>query len=208
MIKTLTPVIGTILLLTLSVNSIAQSKTTPKSKPATTQKTTKPVAKKAVAGEELAPEMDTAVSVTPELPPLPEIDTTAAPNDELTIAIKKLIEVTNGMNTSKTLMKGSLESQRKLNTRVPDEFYDRMLAAVESGQVNGYIENIVVKIYRQKFTLEEVKEVVKFYDSPIGKKMAVESPIIANSARIEGEKVGQYVALKIIADMMKEGKWK
>ena len=153
-------------------------------------------------------ELEKTTPLPVALPPLPDIDTTAAPNDELTTAIKKLIEVTNGMNTSKTLMKGSLESQRKLNTNVPDEFYDRMLAAVESGQVNGYIENIVVKIYRQKFTLEEVNQVVKFYDSPVGKKMAVESPIIANSAREEGEKVGQYVALKIIGDMMKEGKWK
>jgi hypothetical protein len=204
MIKTLTPVIGPMLLLTLSVNSIAQSKTTPKSKPATATKKPAEMQETKIGAhnpgkEETAP---------PALPPLPDIDTVPPPNDELTSAIKKLVEVTNGMNTSKTLMKGSLESQRKLNTNVPDEFYDRMLAAVESGQVNGYIENIVVKIYRQKFTLEEVNEVVKFYDSPIGKKMAVESPIIANSARMEGEKVGQYVALKIIADMMKEGKWK
>jgi hypothetical protein len=38
--------------------------------------------------------------------------------------------------------------------------------------------------------------------------MAAEAPVIGNAARIEGEKVGQYVALKIIEDMMKEGKWK
>jgi uncharacterized protein len=212
MIKTLTPIIGIILLLTLSVNSIAQSKNAPRSKPAAaTKKPAKP------AKDEVKEEMqETKIGANPNdttppvaLPPLPEIDTVPPPNDELTAAIKQLIEVTNGMNTSKTVMKGSLESQRKLNpNQVPDEFYVRMLAAVESGQVNGYIENIVVKVYRQKFTLEEVKEVVKFYDSPIGKKMAVEAPVIANAARMEGEKVGQYVALKIIADMMKEGKWK
>jgi hypothetical protein len=38
--------------------------------------------------------------------------------------------------------------------------------------------------------------------------MAAEAPVIGNAARIEGEKVDQYVALKIIEDMMKEGKWK
>src|SRR5258705_2128152 len=138
MIKTLTPVIGTILLLTLSLNSYAQSKTTPKSKPATaTKKPAKPAEEEEI---KIGAKAGTEETPPPALPPLPEIDTTAAPNDELTRTIKKLIEVTNGMNTSKTLMKGSLESQRKLNTNVPDEIYDRMLAAVESGQVNGYIE--------------------------------------------------------------------
>jgi uncharacterized protein len=216
MIKTLVRLICVMFLLTVTVNGIAQSKPKPKSKPAaTTKKTTRPVVIDEEVKEEIAPPaieqletVDTSVSVSPALPPLPEIDTIPPPNDELTKEIKKLLQVTNGINTSKTVMRGAIESQRKMNSGLPDEFYVRMLAAVENGQVSGYIEHVIVKIYRQKFTVEEVREVIKFYDSPIGKKMAAESATIADSARIEGEKVGQYVAIKIIEELMKEGKWK
>jgi uncharacterized protein len=105
-------------------------------------------------------------------------------------------------------MTGMLGTQRKNNTTLPDEFYVKMLEAIENGTVTGFIENAVVKIYRTKFTVQEINEVIKFYDSPVGKKMAAESAPIADAARIEGEKVGQYVAIKIIEGLMKEGKWK
>jgi hypothetical protein len=206
-------------LLAVSVNGIAQSKNRSKNKPAADS--TKP-AKHAeeeeikigtLPDDEKPPEVekleDTKIGRTPPpLPPLPEIDTIPAPNDELTKEIKKMIVVTNGMGTSETLMKGALESQRKSNTSLADEFYVRMLQAVENGQISGYITNVIVKIYRQKFTVEEIREIIKFYDSPIGKKMAAESAPIANAARIEGEKVGQYMAIKIIEGLIKEGKWK
>jgi hypothetical protein len=217
MIKLLARLICVLFFITLAANGMAQSKTKPKSQPAKPAKSAaKPVEKKEEVKEdmgppiveELEPTVDTAVPVTMSLPPLPEIDTIPAPNDDLTQEIKKLLQVTGAMNTATIVMKGAIESQRKMNTSLPDEFYTRMLQKVENGTVSGYIENSVVKIYRKKFTIDEIREVIKFYDSPIGKKMAAEAGPIANASRVEGEKVGQYVAIKIIEGLMKEGKWK
>jgi hypothetical protein len=217
MIKSLARLICVLFLLTATVNGMAQSKTPAKSKPAAAKKPAKPVVDEEVRigtlpdkeGVKAPPEgVKEESAVSPALPPLPEIDTVPPPNDELTRQIKKLLEVTNGIIASKTIMTGMLGTQRKNNTTLPDEFYVKMLEAIENGQVTGFIENAVVKIYRKKFTVEEINEVIKFYDSPVGKKMAAESAPIADAARIEGEKVGQYVAIKIIEGLMKEGKWK
>jgi hypothetical protein len=214
MIKFLARLICMMFLLAVTASSIAQSKPAPKTKPAaSSKKPVKPADKKTEAKveDEKPPEveeLEKTVIPPPALPPLPEIDTTAAPNDELTKEIKKLLVVTNALGASDLLMKGALESQRKNNTSLPDEFYARMLQGIEKGEIGHYLENVVIKIYRQKFTIEEVKEVIKFYDSPVGKKMAAEAGPIANAARIEGEKIGQYMAIKIIGDMVKEGKWK
>jgi uncharacterized protein len=209
MIKTLARLICVLFLLTATVNGMAQSKTPVKSKPAAAKKPAKPVVDEEVK-EEMPPQVEELekTAITPALPPLPEIDTVPPPNDELTKQIKKLLEVTNGIIASKTIMTGMLGTQRKNNTTLPDEFYVKMLEAIENGTVTGFIENAVVKIYRTKFTVQEINEVIKFYDSPVGKKMAAESAPIADAARIEGEKVGQYVAIKIIEGLMKEGKWK
>lgn len=205
-------------LLTLAANGMAQSKTRPKNRTASPSKSAaKPVEKKEEVNEdtappvveELEPTVDTTVPVTMALPPLPDIDTVAAPNDDLTTEIKKLLAITNSLNTATVVMKETINSQRKLKSiPVPEEFYDRFLAAIDNGQVGGMLENAVIKIYRQKFTRQEISEIIKFYGTPVGKKLAVELLPIASASRAEGEKIGQYVALKIFEDLMKEGKLK
>ena len=143
------------------------------------------------------------------MPPLPPIDTTLAPDDDLSKEVKKLLVKTNAMGAAVATMKGTLESQRKAgNAQIPAEFYDRFVASVENGRVGRMLENVIIKIYRQKFTLSEVKEVNKFYDSAIGKKLASETVYIATAARTEGEKIGQFIGLQIARDLITEGKWK
>jgi len=218
MLKTLTRLICVLFLLAVSMNGMAQSKNKSKNKPAAdTTKPAKPAEEVIKIGtlpdDEKPPEVEkleeTKINTPPPtLPPLPDIDTVPPPNDELTKEIKKLLQVTNAFTASKTLMTKILSTQRTSNTGLPDEFYARMLAAIENGQVIGYIENTVVKIYRQKFTLEDIKGVIKFYETPLGKKMAAENVNIMAASSSAGEKVGQYMAIKIIEGMIKEGKWK
>jgi hypothetical protein len=211
MIKNIVPCILMLSLLVAGLNGLAQTKPAATTKkPAATKQPAKPAAKPDEVKEEMPPPMvDSAVSATPVLPPLPDIDTTAAPNDDLTKEIKKLLSITNSMNTAVVVMKATIESQRKSqNVQLPEEFYTRFIAAIDNGQIGGMLENVIIKIYRQKFTKEEMQEVIKFYESPVGKKMAAESAFIASSSSTEGEKIGQYVALKIIEGLMKEGKWK
>lgn len=209
MIKNITRSILMLSLLVAGMNGMAQTK-----KPAATKQAAKPAAKKNEVKDDEIPPPPPRDSAAPSagklaLPPLPEIDTTAAPNDDLTKEIKKLLTIMNGMSTAVVVMKEAIESQRQNPaSQVPEEFYNRFLAAIDNGQVGGMLENAIIKIYRQKFTREEVQEVIKFYETPVGKKMAAESASLATSSRVEGEKIGQYVALKIIGDLMKEGKWK
>jgi uncharacterized protein len=212
MIKTLSRLICALFLLTVATNGMAQSK--PKSQAAKPAKSAaKPVEKKEEVQEDTPPpvveELENTTSPAPALPPLPEIDTVAAPNDDLTIEIKKLLAITNSMNTATVVMKETINSQRKMKAApIPEEFYDRFIGAIDNGQVGRMLENVVIKIYRQKFNKDEVSQIIKFYETPVGKKLAAEMVPIASASRAAGEKIGQYVALKIIDDMMKEGKWK
>jgi hypothetical protein len=210
MIRNMAPFVCVIFLLGFTVNGFTQSKTTPKSKPAPTSIKPGTGKKEEVKEDQGPPVVNELENPAPtSLPPLPDVDTVAAPNDELTKEIKKLLSITNSMTAAVVVMKGTIESQRKNpNIQLPAEFYDRFMQAIDNGQVGGLLENAIIKIYRQKFNVEEIREATRFYETPIGKKIAAESAFIANSSRIEGEKIGQYVALKIIDGMMKEGKWK
>jgi hypothetical protein len=206
MIKSITRSLFALFLLAPGLNGLAQTKPAAAKKPVATR----PAGKKGeIPPAHPVPDTMAAPAGTPALPPLPDVDTTAAPNDDLTNEIKKLLNITNSMSTAVVVMKGTIESQRQNpSVQLPDEFYTRFIAAIDNGRVGGMLENTIIKIYRKKFNREEIQEVIKFYESPVGKKMAAESTFIADNSRIEGEKIGQYVALKIIGDLMMEGKWK
>jgi Trm5-related predicted tRNA methylase len=195
-----------LLLLMAGFTGYAQTKSS--TKPAATKK---PVQKVDAVKEEQPPVVETIEEPQPpkpQLPPLPVIDTTAAPNDELTAEVKKLLAATGIMKATLQTMKNMLDIQRRSMQQLPAEFFDRFTLYVENGRVERLMENLIIKIYRQKFTANDIKEVNKFYETPVGKKLAAETVNITTAARAEGEKVGQFMGLQIAHDLMKEGKWK
>lgn len=196
----------------LSAGFAGYAQTKPASKPATKPATTKkPVQKSDEVKEEPPPVVETLEepqAPKPQLPPLPVIDTTDAPNDELTAEIKKLLAKTGIMKATLQTMKKMLDVQRGAMQQVPSEFFDRFTSYVENGRVERLMENLIIKIYREKFTASDMKEVNKFYDTPVGKKLAAETINITTAARTEGERIGQFMGIQIAHDLMKEGKWK
>ncbi len=49
----------------------------------------------------------------------------------------------------------------------------------------------MAKIYMEEFTHNEIKELLKFYETPLGKKMAEKTSVLSRKGMIEGTKWGQ-----------------
>ncbi len=71
------------------------------------------------------------------------------------------------------------------------------------------LQNEVARLYAQRFTEAELKELLAFYKSPVGKKAIAEEPqvIDASAARaLEwGNKFSEEVIVKMRAEMKKKG---
>lgn len=136
-------------------------------------------------------------------------DTTLVPQDALTAAIWELIKE-SGEDSFAAELKKNINEVREADTegKLPAEFYDRLLAEFEKGEIHKWIMNTIVRIYREKFTLEEVNEVIRFYRTPVGRKLVKAVPEITDTAGIEGGKIGEYVGMKIYFQLVKEGKIK
>ena len=172
-------------------------------KPATKPKTGKPAPAPAVkdAKDDQSPGADTTAI------PAMDIDTSAAPNDELTMEIKKMMELTGTMNASLAVMKRMIELEKSNpQPNVPPEFYDRLMEQIQNGRVLRLLENAMVKVYRKKFTVEDMKQINAFYSTPVGLKLAKQYINITQESSVEGEKIGRFVATEIINGMTKEGK--
>jgi hypothetical protein len=167
----------------------------------------KTTTKKVVEKDEPPPQIETLedTRIDEVLP----FDTSSVPNDELTTSIKELMKITGAMEVGKQMGRGIAELSRSGQAnQLPQEFYDRLLKEFESGQTTQWMINSIVRIYRQKFTLEEIKTITAFYQTPIGKKTISLLPAIAQESMKEGEQIGRYLGMKVYRELEREGKIK
>ena len=104
------------------------------------------------------------------------LDTTAAPNDRIT---KKIIELRNlrgGFNINEAIA-FKIEEDRRRNEISKAEL-DKVADFFSSGYGKIWLDNATIWIYRQHFTYGELKQLVKFYRTSAGQKMAKDFPIL------------------------------
>lgn len=103
-------------------------------------------------------------------------DTTAAPDDKLTRKIIELRNARGGFNINEAL-EYKLEEERQKG-EMPKEEIDKAAAFFKTGMGKQWLDNAVINMYRQQFTYSEVKQLVKFYKSAAGQKLADAFPLI------------------------------
>ena len=103
-------------------------------------------------------------------------DTTTPPNDKITHKIIELRVLKGGFNISEAIDFKLEEDKQKKDISIDE--YNTMSSFFKSGNGKRWLDNAVTWIYRKNFTYPELKQVVKFYKTPGGKKMAEEFPII------------------------------
>jgi len=136
--------------------------------------------------------------------------TPRAKADELTpekrATILKLMEVTGSANLSGQmagafgqLMFDALKTSRP---DIPPRALDVMSAELSTyfktklGEPGQFLD-LVVPIYDQHFTLAELRQLVAFYESPIGKKAIGEMPAIMQESMAVGQRWGESLAPEI-----------
>src|ERR1700674_3638483 len=108
--------------------------------------------------------------------------TPAAPTASAIAAAQELVSLQGGVSMFHPLVPGVIESAK--NSLVPtNPQLQRPLNEVAAQLLKEYepkraeILNEVAKVYAQRFREPELKEIVAFYNTPVGKKMIPEEPI-------------------------------
>ena len=84
---------------------------------------------------------------------------------------------------------------------VPKKFWDEFVKEVDAGEI---IE-MVVPIYAKHFTREDIKAMVEFYKSPVGRKMIAKQPQITMESMKVGEAWGQGISERLMKRLEEEG---
>ena len=79
---------------------------------------------------------------------------------------------------------------------VPADALDAIQAEVEKTALDDLI-TMMAPVYEKQLTKTDLEEIIKFYETPIGKKLAAAKPLIMQGSRQIGQQWGQQVVMKI-----------
>lgn len=124
-----------------------------------------------------------------------------ANNAEKIQNIKKLLEITGAKSLSQQMINQMLNSMKSQYPDIPASFWNAFMAEIKlDDMVNAYIP-----LYDKYFTNEEIKGMIAFYDTPLGKKALNVLPQIAQDSTEIGIKYGREAAERAMQKLKSQG---
>ncbi|HJQ33538.1 MAG TPA: DUF2059 domain-containing protein [Pyrinomonadaceae bacterium] len=122
--------------------------------------------------------------------------------------IRRLMEVTKANDMGLQVARQSLDALRE-STTLPEAQRDRILKILEEELMtefgNNKMAEAMVPIYDRHFTAEEIKGLLAFYETPLGRKVVETLPEVMREAQTFGAERGRIAGLRAMTRMMSEG---
>ena len=108
--------------------------------------------------------------------------------------IKVLMEQTGAANMGLMMVNQLLPALKKLTPKAPKKFWDDFAKDLDP---NGLVD-LIVPIYQKYLTEQDVKELITFYNTRVGKKFLKLQPVMGKEAMIAGQAWGKGIATTIL----------
>ncbi len=115
--------------------------------------------------------------------------------------IRKLFAATGSADIAVQIMNQMVESFKTTMPNVPEKFWQDFMKEVKSDDL---IE-MIVPIYDKYLTHEEIKGLLGFYQSPVGKKFVSVLPQVTQESYLAGQKWGTELSEKVIKKLQDQG---
>jgi len=117
------------------------------------------------------------------------------PTDKLQL-IRRVLELTKAADVAIASVDAGIQMQRIANPRVPQDFWNDLSQRARK-EAPRFVESLVA-IYDSQFSEEQLRELIRFYQTPIGKYLIQVQPTIAaqsmRAAQQWGSELGSQVA--------------
>jgi hypothetical protein len=127
-------------------------------------------------------------------------DASAPVDPAKVIEIRKLLELTGTVKITKQVMDQMITGFRSQNNSVSSEFWDRFEKEMD---IDGLV-NKMIPIYAKYYTLDDLKTVNTFYQTPTGQRVLAATPQIMQESMGIGREWGQQVVSKLLAELKEE----
>ncbi|MFN6525955.1 DUF2059 domain-containing protein [Nostoc sp. ChiSLP03a] len=120
---------------------------------------------------------------------------------EKTNNIKKLLEITGTKNISTQILTQILNNFKSEYPQVPQKFWDTFAAELKIDD----LVNEIIPIYNKYFTNEEIKQIIAFYQTPLGQKTITVIPQITQESTAVGIRYGKVAVERALKKLEAEG---
>ena len=107
------------------------------------------------------------------------------PSDEYKATLEKMLELSGAMASAKTMVP-QMVSMLKQQSSASASFWDGFQKKWE-GKFGSRLAELYAPVYQKYLTLDDLKKIVAFYESPVGKKLGASTPAMMT----EGMQIGQ-----------------
>ncbi|MEH2194788.1 MAG: DUF2059 domain-containing protein [Nostoc sp.] len=115
--------------------------------------------------------------------------------------IKKLFELTGVKNLSQQIITNLINELKSNYSEVPLKVWESFAAEIKSDELVDQI----LPIYKKYFTNEEIKQLIAFYQTPVGKKTITVIPQISQESYDVGKRYGIAAAQRALKKLEAEG---
>lgn len=120
-------------------------------------------------------------------------------NSKYTATLKNMFEVSGSEQAYQTAIKQIFNMNKQQYPNVPVKIWDELEQEFTKASIDDLTE-MLVPVYSKYLTQTDLEELISFYNTPVGKKFAKNTPHIMS----ESMQVGQQWGMKIAQDFQKK----
>ena len=121
-----------------------------------------------------------------------------------TATLKKYLEASGSMSAFKSAVTQMMGSFKGMNNNVPEEVWNELEKEFLSTSLDDLV-TMLTPVYETHMTEADLNEVIKFYNSPVGKRLAEKTPAIMEGSMQAGQNWGQAVGQKVMTKLKEKG---
>jgi hypothetical protein len=123
------------------------------------------------------------------------------PGDAKARDIRRLLEVTGAAKLGLQIVDSLLDTQKKALPTVPESFWREFRASLKPEE----FAELAVPIYDKHLTHEEIRGLLAFYQSPLGRRLLEVQPLLLQDSIAAGRRWGEGLAKKVLEKLRDKG---
>ncbi len=114
--------------------------------------------------------------------------------------IRKLLELTGAGTDGMQVMNQMITVVKQGNTGIPDKFWEDFMAETDANE----LVEMTIPIYAKYLTHDEIKKLINFYETPLGRKLIAVQPKMMQESIIAGQQWGSQLAEKVASKLRED----
>lgn len=112
-------------------------------------------------------------------------------------AIRRLLVLTGASQLGKQVMTQMVTTMKGVLPQVPDSFWERFMREVRPEELT----DLIIPIYDRHFSYDDIRQLIAFYESPIGRKFVGQLPQLTQESMTAGQAWGRQLGLRITQEL-------